>query len=87
MSTTIAIPLSDAKTNFSTIIKNVRESGAEYTVLLRNVPVATIAPIAKEPVKHSKTRGLLAHHANDTLRAKEKSAFATAMKEKHAHSA
>lgn len=85
MATAISIPLSEAKAHLSRIVKDVRDAGTEYTVMLRNVPVATIAPIAGEPVEESKTRGLLAAYANDALRQKEKDAFAQAMKDKHAH--
>ncbi len=87
MTNSIAVPLSEAKTNLSSIIKDIRDTGAEYTVLLRNVPVATISPIPFEASSKTRTRGLLAKYADHELRSKEKDAFGSAMRSKHAHTA
>ena len=85
MGETIALPLSEAKAKFCTIIRDVREHGASYTILLRNVPVATISPASTLPDGRSKTRGLLSDYADAGLRSRESEAFAASMRQKHAH--
>lgn len=85
MAGAIPIPLSDAKTNLSSIVHNVRDIGEKYMITLRNKPVAMVVPIPQDPPVTSSTRGILAEYANEAARELESSAFAKAMEAKHAN--
>ncbi len=85
MSSTVSIPLSDAKANFSSIIHSVRDAGDRYTITLHNKPVAMVVPIPQDLPAKSMTRGILSNYANEAARKQESSAFAKAMEAKHAN--
>ena len=85
MSGSTSIPLSEAKTNFSSIVRKVRDAGEKYTITLRNSPVAMVVPVQTDSPSKSITRGILSEYSDSDKRIKEKDAFAKAMEAKHAH--
>ena len=69
------IPLSEAKSSLSSLIKDVSETGSEYIVTVRDKPAAMIVPMPKPKPNSLNAFGALAE---------EKASMAEAMEAKHA---
>lgn len=56
----IDVPLSEAKSRLSALVKSVHEIGAEYTVTVRGVPLAMIVPVPAPTPTKTRAMGILA---------------------------
>lgn len=80
-----AIPLSDAKSGLSGLVKRVHETGAEYTVTVRGVPLAMIVPVPTPAPTKPKAKGILAGKKPITTRDREKAAYRHDLEAKYAN--
>ena len=85
MATTVA--LSEAKAGLSSLVKNVHETGAEYTVTVRGVPLAMIVPVPPAVPAKPKALGMLAGKKPVATREQEKAAYRRDLEAKHANPA
>lgn len=77
------IPLSEAKSSLSALIKEVSETGSEYVVTVRDKPAAMIIPIPKPKPTSLNAFGALAGKRPIATPEDEKPSWAEAMEEKH----
>ncbi|WP_296011444.1 type II toxin-antitoxin system prevent-host-death family antitoxin [uncultured Adlercreutzia sp.] len=81
MAATIA--LAEAKANFSSVVRRVDESGAEFIVTVRNRPCAMIVPLPKPAPKQLKAAGALAGRIPRVARSREKASYLEALEAKY----
>lgn len=79
------IPLSDAKSGLSALVKSVHETGAEYTVTVRGVPLAMIVPVPVPAPTKPKAMGILAGKKPVATRDQEKAAYRRDLEAKYAN--
>lgn len=80
---TTTIALSDAKAGLSALVQSVQDKGASYTITVRGMPAAVIAPLPPTSPKKLKAFGALAGKRPSATRDQEKAAFAAAMEARH----
>ncbi len=79
------VPLSEAKAGLSSLVKNVHETGTEYTLTVRGVPLAMIVPIPTPVPTKPKAMGLLADKKSTATREQEKAEYSRALETKYAN--
>ena len=79
------IPLSEAKSSLSSLIKDVSETGSEYIVTVRDKPAAMIIPMPMPKPKPNSLNafGALAGKRPVASPEEEKASWAEAMEAKH----
>lgn len=77
------IPLSEAKSSLSSLIKDVSETGSEYIVTVRDKPAAMIIPMPKPKPNSLNAFGALAGKRPVASPKEEKASWAEAMEAKH----
>ena len=83
MAATVA--LSEAKAGLSSLVKSVHETGVEYTVTVRGVPLAMIVPVPPATPTKPKALGMLAGKRPVATREQEKAAYRHDLEAKHAN--
>lgn len=78
------IPLSEAKSSLSSLIKDVSETGSKYIVTVRDKPAAMIIPMPKPKPNSLNAFGALAGKRPVASPEEEKASMAKAMEAKHA---
>ena len=77
------IPLSEARSSLSSLIKDVSETGSEYIVTVRDKPAAMIIPMPKPKPNSLNAFGALAGKRPVASPEEEKASWAEAMEAKH----
>lgn len=80
----IDVPLSEAKSRLSALVKSVHETGAEYTVTVRGVPLAMIVPVPAPTPTRARAMGILAGKKPISTRDQEKTDYCRELEAKYA---
>lgn len=81
----IDVPLSEAKSRLSALVKSVHETGAEYTVTVRDVPLAMIAPAPASAPANARAMGILAGRKPIMTRNQEKASYRRELEARYAN--
>lgn len=81
----IDMPLSEAKSRLSALVESVHETGAEYTVTVRDVPPAMIAPVPEPAPTKARAMGILAGKKPIATRDQEKAGYCRELEARYAN--
>lgn len=80
----VDVPLSEAKSRLSALVKSVHETGTEYTVTVRGMPLAMIVPVPAPTPTKARAMGILAGKKPISTRDQEKTNYCRELEAKYA---
>lgn len=79
----IEVPLNEAESCLSALVQNVHETGAEYAVTVRAVPLAMIVPVPSPMPARPRAMGRLAGKRPIATRDQERAAYQRDLEARH----